>query len=104
MPLRNVTWAADELGVSPKTVERYIARGELAVVQLGRSVRVREEDVQALILASLTKRGQVCQSRNVVELGKSASKSTARKLDNLLGLARPNRMRSSSKRKSDGTR
>jgi excisionase family DNA binding protein len=37
------------LGVSPKTVRRLIERGELRVVRIGRSVRLRKKDVLQII-------------------------------------------------------
>lgn len=48
--------AAEVLSISPKTVRRYIARGELPAYSLGRRraeggrpVRLRLEDVEALL-------------------------------------------------------
>jgi excisionase family DNA binding protein len=40
---------AEFLQVSTRTVHRLIDRGELAVIRIGRSVRVRPEAVHALI-------------------------------------------------------
>jgi excisionase family DNA binding protein len=40
---------ADRLSVSPMTVRRWIATHRLRAVRLGRAVRVREEDVEALV-------------------------------------------------------
>lgn len=38
--------AARLLGVSPSTVKRRVASGDLAVVKIGRSVRLRREDIR----------------------------------------------------------
>ena len=40
---------AERLAVSPLTIRKWIHLGSLPVVRLGRSVRVREEDLDALI-------------------------------------------------------
>jgi excisionase family DNA binding protein len=47
--LLSVRDAADALSVSERTVRRMIATGELSVVRLGRSVRIRQLDLDALI-------------------------------------------------------
>ncbi len=50
MRLISVNEAAARLGLSPLTIRRLIRRGDLPHVRpAGRAVRVREEDVQALI-------------------------------------------------------
>ena len=45
---------AERLGVSSRTVARFVSRGELARVKLGRVARFREADVRALIERSVT--------------------------------------------------
>jgi excisionase family DNA binding protein len=47
--LRTVEEEAAVHGVSPKTVRRWIARGELAVVRYGRIVRIHPSDSRAFI-------------------------------------------------------
>ena len=42
---------ADQLEVSPKTVRRWVARGELHVHRLGRQLRVSEDDLLTFIAA-----------------------------------------------------
>jgi excisionase family DNA binding protein len=39
----------EQLGVSAKTVRRWIERGELHVHRLGRQLRISEEDLAAFI-------------------------------------------------------
>jgi excisionase family DNA binding protein len=49
---------AIRLALSPATVRRWIFDGRLPVVKLGRAVRVRETDVEALIrMGSVPLRG-----------------------------------------------
>ena len=43
------------LSVSVRTVRRMIASGEIPVVRIGRSVRIRRVDIEALIGRNLTK-------------------------------------------------
>ena len=45
--------AAARLAVSPRTVRRMIASGRLPAVRLGRVVRLREEDLAALLASSV---------------------------------------------------
>ncbi len=40
---------AEQLGVSTRTVWRWIARGELVSYRLGRSVRVSDDDLRAFL-------------------------------------------------------
>ena len=48
--LISLTEAADMLAVSPKTVRRYIATGELDAVRLGRrTIRIKTESLDRLI-------------------------------------------------------
>lgn len=43
--------AADQLHVSERTVQRIIGRGELAIVRIGRQIRVRQADLDAYVAA-----------------------------------------------------
>ena len=47
--LLSVSDVAGALAVSERTVRRMIAAGEISIVRLGRSVRVRQLDIDALI-------------------------------------------------------
>jgi excisionase family DNA binding protein len=49
LPLRSVRDAASLLGVSPKTVRRLIARGDLEAVRIGSRVLIREADLKAFV-------------------------------------------------------
>lgn len=40
---------ADQLGVDPKTVQRWIKAGQLIVHAFGRSIRISEEDLRNFI-------------------------------------------------------
>jgi excisionase family DNA binding protein len=44
-----VARAADELGVSPRTIWRLMAKGELERVQIGRAVRVKASSIEAFL-------------------------------------------------------
>ena len=44
-----VTDVAERLGLSPKTVRRFIASQQLPVHRLGRALRVSEEDLAAFV-------------------------------------------------------
>ena len=48
-PLLSVDGVAKALQLSVRTVRRMIASGEISIVRLGRSVRVRQLDIDALI-------------------------------------------------------
>jgi excisionase family DNA binding protein len=48
-PLLTINEAADFLNVSTRTVRREIDRGALAVVRIGRSIRIDDDDLDALI-------------------------------------------------------
>lgn len=49
-PLLSIEDVADVFGLSRRTVERMIARGEIPIVRVGpRAIRFRPEDIRALI-------------------------------------------------------
>jgi excisionase family DNA binding protein len=48
-PLLNRPAVATALAVSLRTVDTLIANGSLRVVRLGKSVRIRQEDIEALL-------------------------------------------------------
>lgn len=50
-PLRDVAAVARRLGVSVKTVRRMVARGDLAAVRVGRSLRIMDADLESYIAA-----------------------------------------------------
>lgn len=50
--LLQVSEVAERLGVSEKMVRRLIVERRLAVVRLGRSVRISERDIDALVAAA----------------------------------------------------
>ena len=50
--LFSINEVAAELDVSPKTVRRWIAAGELPVHRLGRQLRISEADLLAFIARS----------------------------------------------------
>jgi excisionase family DNA binding protein len=54
-PLRTVQGAADRLNVSTRTVRRLIDAGELPVVRIARSIRITDEDLDALIGVDVNK-------------------------------------------------
>ena len=47
--LLSVSDVAEALAVSERTVRRMIATGEISIFRIGRSVRVRQLDIDALI-------------------------------------------------------
>lgn len=49
MVLLKIPEAAQRLALSPATLRAWIATGRLPVVRLGRAVRVKADDVDALI-------------------------------------------------------
>ena len=52
--LMSVANVADALAVSIRTVRRMIAAGDIPIVRIGRAVRIRRVDVEALIGRNLT--------------------------------------------------
>jgi excisionase family DNA binding protein len=55
--VRNVPQAAKELGISVPKMWKIIYAGDIPFVRIGRSVRVREEDIQTFIKQNLTQYG-----------------------------------------------
>ncbi len=49
MALMTTRDVSEELGVSPKTIQRMVARGELKAYKVGKSIRFRPEDVHIAI-------------------------------------------------------
>lgn len=49
--LLNVDDVADQADLSSKTIRRMIARGELRVHRIGRSLRISETDLQTFLVA-----------------------------------------------------
>jgi len=54
MQLNTIRHTATRLSVSAATIRRLIERAELPVVRVGRCVRLREDDVDALIRRGYT--------------------------------------------------
>jgi excisionase family DNA binding protein len=52
--LMSVADVADALAISIRTVRRMIAAGDIPIVRIGRAVRIRRVDVEALIGRNLT--------------------------------------------------
>ena len=52
-----VAEAADHMRVSTMTVYRFIKSGELAAVRLGKSFRIREDDLDAFLASRYTAAG-----------------------------------------------
>jgi excisionase family DNA binding protein len=48
-PLRSIGQVADHLGVSTKTVRRWIHNGELAAFQVGRQWRISPDDLERFL-------------------------------------------------------
>lgn len=55
--LLTVAEVADMLRVSTMTVYRLVKSGELRALQIGKSYRLREEDVDAFLAARFTEAG-----------------------------------------------
>lgn len=60
----NVDWlstadAADALGITSRTLYRFINKGELAAYRFGRVIRVKREDIDAFIAASRIAPGEL---------------------------------------------
>ncbi len=55
-PLLNRKDAGSQLAVSLRTVDELISTGDLAVVRLGRAVRIRQSAIDYLIEANETRR------------------------------------------------
>lgn len=52
-----VAEAADLMRVSSMTVYRFIKNGDLAAVRLGKSFRIREDDLDAFLASRYTEAG-----------------------------------------------
>ncbi len=55
--LLTVQEVADQLRVSTMTVYRLVKAGELRALQIGKSYRLREEDVDAFLASRFTEAG-----------------------------------------------
>ena len=60
----NVEWlstadAAEALGITPRTLYRFIDQGELAAYRFGRVIRVKRADIDAFIDASRIEPGSL---------------------------------------------
>jgi len=47
--LLKIETVAERLAVSPLTVRKWVAAGKLPIIRIGRSVRVKEDDLLAVI-------------------------------------------------------
>ena len=70
--LLSLPTAAKELGISRRTLEREIADGRLAVVEIRGAVRIDESDLQAYIRQSRITKTRPCPSENAATAGMSA--------------------------------
>lgn len=77
--------AAARLSLSRRTLEREIAAGRLAVVQLRGAVRIDENDLSAYIDRSKHTRRPPCPSENAAIDGMSEFKAAARESKEALG-------------------
>lgn len=64
MPSREIEWlstqdAARRLGITPRTLYRFIDLGELPAYRLGRVIRLKADDVEAFIDASRIEPGSL---------------------------------------------
>jgi excisionase family DNA binding protein len=92
--------AAAQLGVSPRTLEREIAAGRLAVVRIRRARRVEQAEIERYIAAGR----QACRSGSAETVGRCASPlAVADALSALSRQALPELMRARSKRGSTGS-
>lgn len=60
----NVQWlstqdAAERLGITPRTLYRFIDQGDLPAYRFGRVIRLRAHEVDAFIMASRIKPGEL---------------------------------------------
>ena len=51
-PLLTVAEVGELLRLSPRSIRRLIADGRLPIVRLGRAIRIRPQDVEALVASS----------------------------------------------------
>lgn len=82
--LLTVFEAAERLRISPKTLRtQFIETGKIEVVELGKRLRkIESSEIDRLIQRSKIK---LCQSTKEVKRGGSSLRSTAKRLDDLLG-------------------
>ena len=66
MQLITIPQAADRCAISTRMVRKLIAKTELPVVRVGRCVRLREDDVEALIRRGYTGRDANKGSKPVI--------------------------------------
>ena len=52
LPLMTIGETAAILRLAPRTIRRMIKRGELDVVRIGRSIRIRREDIRQIIFGN----------------------------------------------------
>lgn len=60
----NIQWlstqdAAERLGITPRTLYRFIDQGDLPAYRFGRVIRLRAHEVDAFIMASRIKPGEL---------------------------------------------
>jgi len=48
-PLLDINQAARQLGIAPKTLYKWVERGLVPVIKIGRMVRFREKDLEEWI-------------------------------------------------------
>ena len=89
--------AARLLTISRRTLEREIADGRLAVVEIRGSVRIDETDLQDYIRKSRTIKARPCPSENAATAGMSAFSSAARESSAALARLLQKRTRSITK-------
>lgn len=103
MTLLTITAAAERLGVSRRTVEREIADGALAVIEIRGLRRIDANDIDSYLSARKITRVKPCPSENVETLGMSAFRSAAKESSALLDRLLQKRTRSTTKRNSAAT-
>ena len=73
MRLLRIDEAAHRLGLKPSTVRKLVSRGQIPVVRpTKRAVRIREEDVDALIRVGYRDPGSRSRQKNVSAPGTAA--------------------------------
>jgi len=97
--LLSIQSAAEHLAISRRTLEREIADGKIAVIQIRGSRRVAQSDVDAYIARS--RRVERWQSTSVATGGTTVSRSTADRSRAALEQALHELLLSSSKRSAE---